>query len=174
MKKILTYSVVLSMILSFSMDESAYAIDYKQNIEQSISIDLKDNNFISKISEDNKVFLANNTSEVLKNDFNPFFLNFIIPGFTQFYYGDVLKGSLFIGGIALSFILPIVLLNSVAKGGAEGGLLLFWIPMIVSPILYVWSIVDASFMVNERKDNKKVSLKDENLINISFLEKNFR
>lgn len=105
----------------------------------------------------NNEFKYNNNVELInyslnKNkDFNPLFVNLIIPGFTQIYYGEQEKGIFFFLGTIFSFVIPHYL-KPLSRSYSQLFILII-LEVILAPIIYVWSLLDASFMIENNKNN---------------------
>lgn len=169
MKKLLTYTVITTMISCFSYVNPSFADTQVKN-DNVIKLDLKENNTFNLALTDK--ILSENNKSIPNNEYNPFFMNFILPGYTQFYYGDALKGSLFFGGTILAFILP-TLLQVATSGNYSNNrnLSIFIDPLL--PCIYIWNLLDAGFMAYNKQKSNKVSVKNDNLFNVALLSRDF-
>lgn len=182
MKKKIIYFITTTLILGFSIDNNAYAEKTNNYNNEVVKLQLNNNSSFYDFSTKNTVHNLNNNSHISNNsDFNPAFMNFIIPGFTQFYYGEPLKGFLFLLGTLLSpiWISPLINVANTLQGVATGSLGTagnafagIWV-IFIPPIIYIWSLIDANTMVYERSKLSKSSVKNENLFDVALFSKDF-
>lgn len=175
MKKLLTYILITTLILGFSIDNNAYAEKMNNYNIEVIKLQSEYSYSFSDFSIKNTVQTLNsNNFEIAKryenesrvnNDFTPLLVNFIIPGYTQFYYGDTAKGMWFLGGTILPIVLFPVSTNLFYIAGA--------LIVYIIPIAYIWSLIDAYSMVSERSRLSKAPLKNNNLFDIALFSKDF-
>ncbi|MFN8672024.1 MAG: hypothetical protein U0457_08075 [Candidatus Sericytochromatia bacterium] len=186
MKKIIIYTLLTSLITSFSINKNAYAEKITNYNNEIVKLELNNKNLFPEyfLKNDIQILNANNSNETLtENDFNPTFINLIIPGFTQFYYGDTTKGILFFAtsALVLLFITPLSKIVSIFLMGGNGSNWEFmngvFILVPIAIISYIWGLTDANYMyikhmINNANKNK-VSLNKNNVFNIALFSKDF-
>ncbi|MBF2053505.1 MAG: hypothetical protein IGS03_08580 [Candidatus Sericytochromatia bacterium] len=156
-KRIAGFMVVLSMVFAFQASAWAAAVNAQDTtvLQQSEVIALAENPQLAALNSDLQLLGATGFGGM---KIEPWFwaLSIVVPGLGQFLMGDMVKGLLFffgptLVGIAASVVTGVLVSMFASNPGIVGILpLIGTILGLLALAVYVWNVVDAYFMNQEK------------------------
>lgn len=156
-KRIAGFMVVLSMVFAFQASAWAAAANAQDTtmIQQSEVIALAENPQLAALNSDLQLLGATGFGGM---KIEPWFwaLSIVVPGLGQFLMGDMVKGLLFFFGPTLVGIAASVVTGVLVSMFASNPSIVGILPLIgtilglLALAVYVWNVVDAYFMNQEK------------------------